>query len=425
MSNLIVPHSHRRAGAQAEAVMALRREQLPALTALRFFAALAVFVVHAWSGLAAGGTGTAPPMGSAAGHLATGVTFFFVLSGFILTYNYLDALRRPTVRGVWNFWVARWARIYPVHVLACLAMVPLTYQSLFRGVYGNPTALIAANLTLTQTFLPDHPLAPAAFNPPAWSLSAELFFYLLMPLLIPGLTTGSLARRCAVLLLALVPWLVAMAGLGGAFGAPRFLALTGRDPIFFPPVRLVDFLAGVLLGLAWHRWAGSLPARRSVWAATAAEAGAILVLAGWVWTCARYATTPAWDAAYHWGGLYLPPFALLVWVFARGGGLLARLLATRLLVYLGEISYSFYMLHFAVLIYAANKAGRHGFLQWPWGWKWIATALATAVLSAACYHLYELPLRDWLRRKLSFRRKEPAEVPAVAPAPEPPARRAA
>jgi peptidoglycan/LPS O-acetylase OafA/YrhL len=386
--------------------MASRREPLPALTSLRFFAALAIFVVHAWSGLQAV-TANGPAVVAGAIHLNAGVNFFFVLSGFILTYNYLDELRRPSARGAWNFCAARWARIYPVHALACLPMLLLTWKDFIRGGFGEPVGFSAAYFTLTHAFLGGHLPASPALNPPAWSLSAEWFFYLCLPLLIPGLTTGGVARRAGVLLLCLAPWALALLGL---LGYSTLWAGTGRDPHFFPPVRLVDFLAGVLLGICWRPGAGA--ARAGRWWATAVEAGAVLFFVGWFWGCMWYATTPARVATCLWGGLYIPAFVPLIWAMARGGGLLSRLLATRPLVWLGEISYSFYMFHHSVLIYSVHRGRRIGFNDWAWQWKWLATALVAVAVSAACYHLYELPLRDRLRRWLSIRRPAPVEVPA-------------
>lgn len=400
--------------------MSSRREPLPALTALRFFAALAIFVLHFYPVFH--GTAGAPPVLS---HLTTGVTFFFVLSGFILTYNYLGAMQRPTARGAWNFAVARWARIYPVHVFACLAILPLTYIHLVHGAYGGPRTLIAANVGLVQAFLPDQARCIGAFNPPSWSLSAEWFFYLCFPLLIPGLTTGSRARRAAVLALALAPWALA---LSGTFGGHELWRAANRDAHYFPPVRLADFVSGVLLGIWWHhRHADPAAAPRSVARATRAEVGAVLFLGAWTWACVGYATDPRWLAACHWGGLYVPPFALCIWVFARGGGLLSRALAVRPLVYLGEVSYAVYMLHWAVLLYSARYGSHVGFEGWSSAWKWAAVSAATLALSVACYHAYEIPLRDRLKRALALRRAEPPAAEAAPPAvrPEPPLRRAA
>jgi peptidoglycan/LPS O-acetylase OafA/YrhL len=391
-----------------------RRDLLPALTPLRFPAAFAAVLFHVW-GLLRGPNGTIPPL--EIWHLWAGVSFFFLLSGFILTYNYLDEFRNPTRRGVWNFLVARWARTYPVHLLAFLIILPLDYNKLLRGDFGNPYISVATQLLLGHAWLPMTMNKAMAFNSPSWSLSAEWFFYLTLPLLIPALVSGPRWRRALVALLALTPWMLAVAGM---FGSTLLGPIT---PYRYPPVRMVDFLAGVLLALAWNRrhGAGVVPAPRSVGRATAVEIGAVLVTA--VWGAALVVTIKdvKWLMATGWIGVYLPAFLLVIWVLARGGGLVSRLLASRLPTYLGDISFAFYMLHLPILAYFHSDGHRIGAPGWPWAVQWAAVLATSLISAAACYHLYEIPLRDFLRKRLSFRK------PKVAvPAPEEvPIRRAA
>jgi peptidoglycan/LPS O-acetylase OafA/YrhL len=389
-----------------------RRDSLPALTALRFFAALAVFILHArllysaphWA-----------PMKPGMLHLAVGVSFFFVLSGFILTYNYLDELRRPTARGTWNFYVARWARIYPIHVLGCLALLPATYAKLSAAAPNLRFDVLTGHGFLWHAFYPGLSEKGNALNPPSWSLSAEWYFYLVLPLLIPALTTGSRLRRAAMLGLALSPWLFALAATAKLFAVPEWFT-----PYRYPPVRAVDFVAGVLLGIYWNRRSTGVTVAinpPSTARATAAELGTLAFCALCVWACVRVTSTPMGAITAAWVGVYIPPFLLLVWVFARGGGLVSKVLAARPLVYLGEISYAFYMLHWAVLTYAIKYGERVGLTMRSFGWRWVICAVATVAVSAACYHLFEIPLRDRLRKLLSFRKPTPDALPATLPFP--------
>jgi peptidoglycan/LPS O-acetylase OafA/YrhL len=383
--------------------MSVRRDPLPALTPLRFPAALGVFLAHACMVLR-GDDGPLFPIWL--NHVAIGVQFFFVLSGFILTYNYLDELRHPTRRAVWNFYVARWARTYPVHLLTCALLLPLTYRYLVAHAFGRPTTVVAVHVFLGQAFLPEESPKGNALNPPSWSLSAEWFFYLLLPLLIPALTSGSLRRRCAVVLVALTPWAVAVAGAAGVFALPTWFS-----PYRYPPVRLVDFVTGVLLGIAWHRRHGStVPATKSFARATLVEIGALFLLAAWVLAYIRATPEVSASVAARWSGVYLPPLALLVWVLARGAGLVSRVLMSGPLTYLGEISYAFYMFHWGVLYYLVVYGPTLGLSALPWGARWAVAGVAALVLAVACYHLYEIPLRDRLRRLLSIRRSAPVVI---------------
>jgi peptidoglycan/LPS O-acetylase OafA/YrhL len=389
--------------------MSLRRDPLPAVTPLRFPAAFVVFVVHCWMLL----KGADPlTFGLPQHHLAAGVQFFFLLSGFILTYNYLDEFRNPTRRAVWNFYVARWARVYPVHVLTALAALPATVLLIKGGFIGDPLTVSLTHLFLLQAFIPMNSPAVNSYNGAAWSLSVECCFYLALPLLIPALTRGSWVRRGVVLLLVLAPWMAAVASVCGAFALPAWI-----HPYRFPPVRMVDFVAGVLLGIYWHHRGAKMAAPVSSRRATWAEAAAIAGLAVWGVICYRVADGKAWMPAVDWIGVYLPPFAVCLWMFARGRGQVSRLIASKPLEYLGEISFSFYMFHIPVISALIIYGWRFGFHKWAWPAQWLAAFVATFALSVACYHLFEIPLRDRLRRRLSIK-KPKVEAPTVPfPAP--------
>jgi peptidoglycan/LPS O-acetylase OafA/YrhL len=389
--------------------MSVRREPLPALTALRFFAALAIFVFHAEMFLR--GTGSLPFTLPSA-HLATGVQFFFVLSGFILTYNYLDEFRYPTRRGVWNFYVARWARIYPVHILTALAALPFTLRAIRAGAGIDPISLAVTHLLLIQAFVPVTAPEVNALNGVSWTLSVEWCFYLALPLLIPALTRGHIVQRAAVVLLVLAPWGLAVASVFGALELPVWM-----HPYRFPLVRAVDFVLGVLLGVCWHRRSRA-GAPVSVRWATFTELATLAGLAVWSWACVRAADGKSWVTAVSWIGVYLPPFAVCLWVFARGGGRVSRVLASRPMEYLGEISFAFYMIHIPLFSVLLVYGWKFGFHKWSWPVQWLAACAATLLLSAACYHLYEIPLRDWLRRRLAIRKPQ-VEAPTTVPFPAP------
>jgi len=154
--------------------------QIECLTGLRFIAALLVFIHH-FDGRF-GFTGTTLPLANSA------VSFFFVLSGFILTFVYGDRLAgrrqhdRPTKKPaaeVFSFLIKRFARLWPLHfvcVLICVATV--RYLNLDFGV-------VVANLFLVHSWIP-HPSYVFALNNVSWSISTELFFCFAFPLLVMG-----------------------------------------------------------------------------------------------------------------------------------------------------------------------------------------------------------------------------------------------
>src|SRR5947209_14362044 len=170
--------------------------RLPALTGLRFLAAALILVVHYYSAF-----GAPQYVLDLAGHHA--VTFFFVLSGFILCYVYPE-LAGWKARG--RFLLARLARIYPTH-LASLALLVVLLPEVRPTILARPSVLVA-NLCLVQSWVPRESYY-YSLNSPAWSISTELFFYACFPFLVVNWTRTwrmklglALAALAAVLLVA-------------------------------------------------------------------------------------------------------------------------------------------------------------------------------------------------------------------------------
>jgi peptidoglycan/LPS O-acetylase OafA/YrhL len=357
------------------------------LTAFRFLAALAVFLHHM------------EPYCRLDPRLAkvyqavlfegfSGVTFFFVLSGFILTYNYHGLFASLHRRQLWKFYAARFARIYPVHVLTFLVSLPLSYTEFF---VSSHTALLraVANLALVQSFIPraDYYFA---YNAPSWSLSNELFFYALLPLLLWSLHSLRLARPTRSLGLAIAFLAAAFALTWSWRGSPRFHWLCYIDPLF----RLADFAAGVAIGVTYL----SLREMRGVsFARTTATLLEIASLVG-VGVTVYYARAVPYGVRL--GSYYTPVMAAVILIFAFQRGYLAGLLSARPFWVLGEISFSFYMLHMIVLRYlhtygAALHLGRCGPRTMI-----LTTLFITVFLSALCHYGFERPMRDRVRRWL-------------------------
>src|SRR5207248_3264549 len=113
----------------------------------------------------------------------SGVAFFYVLSGFILAYNYRETFHRLRLLELWNFYASRFARIYPIHLLTLLAVLPLCWAQ-WQGQESRAIMSRAvSNLTLTQSFWHDK-RDYFSFNSVSWSLSDEVFFYASFPVLV-------------------------------------------------------------------------------------------------------------------------------------------------------------------------------------------------------------------------------------------------
>jgi peptidoglycan/LPS O-acetylase OafA/YrhL len=305
---------------------------LSALTGLRFLAAFDVVLYHfARPAL----PGWAYPVKNVIGSGYIAVSLFFLLSGFILSYSYLaqDGALRGTPR---NFYVSRFARIYPAYLLGFLLAAP---GNIFISLHVNHLAVAVAKLftggflvlTLLQAWTP---WTAWAWNFPAWSVSVEAFFYLLFPWLGPRLAR---LRASACLSLALGLWILSLVPpsifylLRGWTGPPQLGDHLQMAIEFTPLLRLPEFAIGILLGRAYtsgrfHRFRGkSLPFLAAL------SILAIVAFCPWI------------PQPFLEGSLLTPLFAVLIVTLAHGEGFLARILSLSFVVLLGEASYGIYI----------------------------------------------------------------------------------
>lgn len=340
---------------------------LKALTSLRFVAAAWVVMFAAWPHIA-----SAPDI-SLAGKGYLGVEVFFILSGFILSHVYLQAFGEGSYRWKSFLW-ARIARVYPLHLVTLAGVALLGIGAGVAGMAVDPGLTdwrsLPAHLTMTQSW----GLAPsAAFNHPSWSISAEWFAYLTFPAY--AFVAWRLRHRPWMAIAAAVVFMLA---LYASFQALAGFSLT-RATFQWGALRIVPcFAYGCALYLMHRR---GVP--HAGWLALAGGAG-VLLAAGF--------------------GLPDPVTVLAAGVMILGlGGISnekAGPLASPAGVYLGEISYSVYMVNAPVLLVGTNIAARlvgesaDGKLP---VWAVLAVVLAIPVVAAMTYHLVEFPARRWLR----------------------------
>ena len=152
------------------------------LTSLRFIFALMVFSHHLGFVLSGDNENLKWIYNNVFAEGFIGVNFFFILSGFVLAYNYQERFEKK-ITTLKKFFVARFARIYPLHLLTLLLAFPLMLKKLWTGNKIFWGIKLITNLTLTQSFIPVKPVY-LAFNRPSWSISDEMFFYLIFPFLV-------------------------------------------------------------------------------------------------------------------------------------------------------------------------------------------------------------------------------------------------
>jgi peptidoglycan/LPS O-acetylase OafA/YrhL len=280
------------------------------------------------------------------------VGVFFVLSGFVLSYNYsLDS--RWSKQQLTRFARARFARIYPAYLLGLLMISPLVVTELLENFSAAELARqgvrAGLNFTLLQAWTPKLALT---WNAPGWSLSNEAFFYLCFPLI--GVPLWRLSRGPAILAAAIAIWIVMMfaplaAVLGPVQGFGNVPATTWEPAgdvfwinliKFNPLLRLAEFAMGILVGRAYLLMRAS-----SHWLV---GRGALLYIPAILLMIVVLGFSDTIPYPVIHNGLLLPLSALMILGFALGGGVVARILSHPALVFLGGASYSMYILHMPI-----------------------------------------------------------------------------
>jgi len=358
----------------------MRNTALPALTGVRFYAALLVFLTHV-PHLA--GMEWLWDKHDVIFHLGDlGVALFFVLSGFILTYNYSstfsdDLSASSYGRFIWN----RFTKIYPVHLLTLLIALPI--QILSPNHPLNWWAL-PVHVSLTQSFMPfDEPKYYLYLNAPSWSICCEWFFYMLAPFAIS--LTATRRRRLVGIVAALAYAAVVLAILSRISSDENRLYFYG----FFAPTRFIDFLCGIFLATLFSKFADHGPGHCT----TFEVLGIALLAVGAVYK-------PAAPSFCTGGILYLPGAALLIYGLAVGRGLLARHLGSPLLLTLGGASFALYMIHMPII--RIGKAVLLLLHREIASWPVIVAAIFVMFVAAQAaalfiFKYYETPMQTFLR----------------------------
>ncbi|PZG42310.1 acyltransferase [Spongiactinospora gelatinilytica] len=340
--------------------------RLPSLTGLRWFAAFAVFGFHVHHSGLSDDRVIDRFLSVLFGAGASGVPFFFILSGMVLTWSAREGT--PAV----TFWRRRAARVLPNHMVTwagTLALLLLAREQISTGP-------AVAGLFLTQAWIPDIDYF-FAVNTPAWSLSCEIAFYAAFPLLLP------LVKRIAAGRL----WTVAALLLAGVWLMPLVTLVLPVDIGYwlvwiFPVPRAMEFALGMVLARM---------VREGRWRGPGLLPSVALVLVA-------YVAVPYAPEAWKWVAWMTGPYAVLIAAAAvsdvRGS---RSVLRGRALVWLGEVSFAFYLVHQGVIRLVVWAVGH----DQPPSLE-VASMLAMLALtllgSWALYRLVERPLERRLGR---------------------------
>ena len=402
--------------------------EVPSLTGLRFIAAFSVAFAHCNAVLLRiEGISSLSWLSISAGF---GMSLFFVLSGFVIHYNYRVMTQRG-ISGVGRFIWARFSRLYPLFLLVLTVDVVFGRQ-LFNYVtagnlgFLNTLSALPYYLTFTHSWFyelyEDSSLiyVIGANSSLSWSISTEWFFYLSYPLIaLVMLRVRSPRVATAAIIVWSVVWVTLASTLDGrtpqinTWAVDRFGVTAGLESgyqdsfvrwinYFSPYLRIGEFVLGCLLSQLYIHMEGRAISEKE------RRLGLSLLLLGLIsvptFSYLTYSDASPFMHSLRSNYALAPSAGLIIFTAARYPSPLTTLLNSRPLVILGEASYSIYMLHalvFAIIAAASGQVIPPTF--WPVVYAVVrfVCSLAFVMLVALGFHSYlEIPSRNFLRALL-------------------------
>jgi len=329
------------------------------LTSLRFFFALIVFLSHySWKGKAIFAEGD------------IGVEFFYILSGFIISYTYKDKFKSGKIKTR-DFLAARIARIYPLHCLTFILFLIIQPFDWLKAFF---------NITLLQSFVPLESYY-FSFNAVSWSISCEMFFYLCFPLLLFLQMKLNVHNKILLLTLFLISYFLGI----------YFIPESYHHAIFYvnPILRIFNFIIGMgLFNLYEYLYSIDIKNCRILKnkiIVNLIEIIPFLILAIMIMLANKVPQVYRYDC-YYW-----IPIILIIISCSQvfGYGIISKILSQRFLIIGGEISFGFYMLHNPILLFSAryniNEFARFAIIFF--------SVLAASLIS---FYLYETPAKKMI-----------------------------
>ncbi len=349
------------------------RAPLPALTGIRFFAAMLVIFYHSKMPEVLSGRGfTAAGAFIANGRLA--VPLFFTLSGFILSYTYEGQIR--VHKGARRFWEARFARVWPLYVfsLLCSSVANHTTPPPLRGL---------ATLLMLQSWDPWDRGVAASWNFVCWTLSTEALFYLFFPWVQGQLERRSSRVQVAVLLVSLaVSVRYSTANLS-------YVDVNSLRWIPLAAIHVPEFLAGVCAGNLYLR-------RRAAVLLTSPSSAVLPGHSLFTWAAALGSVFLLCHPSRAYTAWASVTFVALLFGLAAERSLLRQALSTKVLLVGGQISFGIYLLQWPCKA-EVNRVCNSLHLASA-NLRFVVDCIVLILFSALCFYGIEEPSRKFIRR---------------------------
>lgn len=320
-----------------------------------------------------------------AGPIAVG--YFYVLSGFIMSIAYYQPVQGNNQQAVinnWKYWLARFARIYPVYLVALLLIVIAKYKSV-----ADSQETLVLHLSMLQAWIPGYPIT---LNTPGWSLSVEAFFYLCFPFLLIFVYKSGIKKLIVItVLLWFLTQIILMTAINSdAYQAKNYL----HDFIYYNPLmHLNSFIAGMLTGIIFKKSSTQNSRNNSIFVILS-----FVLIFFLIWGRPHFEALTGFKLAYT-NGLLAPAFLLLIILLAKDNSILSTILKHKWLILLGEASYSLYILQKPIHgVYEKIITPRIVLSETTHFYIFL---LLLILISIASFKYFETPMRYYIRKRFS------------------------
>jgi peptidoglycan/LPS O-acetylase OafA/YrhL len=357
------------------------------VTSIRFFAAFYVVCFHLIGNTDVSGASDSV-LPRILGYGFVSVSFFFMLSGYVLALSYLDTGSSLQIRA---FFVARFARLYPLIVATMLLDIPHTiYVNRRAGLsHGHILAILLNSVFVTSAWLPN----VGSLDSPVWSVSVEIFFYLLMPWIGPWLWRRSGWWLCG--------FAVAIYTAGNlAVMYVVHLRVNGFVVATNPLLHLYEFLLGICTAKLFL-----FLTRDTVWSERLARWAPALIIG----SALIFLSVPVfrlgkpYELMQH--GILTPLYAVVLLALSSGHQTMSRIFSMSWLVILGEASFALYLIHYPMAMLLRRMMKLH-----PVAGTGFYLALIIGLSIGSTFWL-ERPSRRWIMAVMS--KRQPRRVAAV------------
>lgn len=274
------------------------------------------------------------------------VSIFFVLSGFLMVYNYFGKeLGTVSIKSNFNNAVKKISKLYPLHLIMIFPMLVLALYTLLKdfsllGFLKEIILPLTSNLLLVQAWIPIRSFY-FGFNGVAWYLSVTLFLYFVFPWFLKKIKTGWSMKKSIVLIVAVI-----VVQILSAIGFEHLLPeQTNWFTYIFPIYRAGDFFAGACIGYIFLN--ERVKADSGKFKATVMEVLSVLFFAG-ICAAGKYVALPK---CLKYSVLFLPGSILLVYILAKEKGVISSFLSLKPVVELGNLSIYTFLIHQVIINY--------------------------------------------------------------------------